>query len=630
MARSSFTLVVLALMAQARMNAQEAFDIRNPGEQYDVRCAECLSVFEKQAKEVQYGLVTDADGNVWFAISDERMFNALITKPSDGIAVDVVPRTRYSCAAGGAVVDGMYRGTVLKPAYQFELKRSKIPWGTGIAVKVGTLPNEMRKADHELNFIILKDRFYCYYNYNYDLRAYRWDLLNMGLYMDTLTYGEQYDTSRTEVRNTILRRKAMHFTIPFERNKAEYSAADLQPMRDSLRLTDFHIKRIVIEAYSSVEGPEERNLELQQKRAQSIVTAMQSYQQQGIVTEVTASENWVEFLSDVLLTPHSELAALPKAEVKQRLMDKRTADALEPMLSKHRKAVITVELARKDGFAGVKAVELIEEFEKAVANNNLERAIAVQNAVFDRVMDNQLPSSFLDQLEVPSRIEFAQMLHSRVAFRQFMDPSDAWDTYQALEELDRLLPEDGHVKYNLCAVKFRLWLLGGHTVDPAAFRKEIEHLRVYRIEEPLIKRMLINWNIMMAQEHMAKLEYAQKDECLKYIQRNYKSIPMSEQDHLSLAQYFSSYMNIAMALNVVEPRVVEIDVDEDLLFYYLNLTIADPDRTKEQAYRRVMMNAVNKDKPRFCSLFKTYGKGGVTFQLLEDPYLLKTYCETCE
>ena len=221
-------------------------------------------------------------------------------------------------------------------------------------------------------------------------------------------------------------------------------------------------------------------------------------------------------------------------------------------------------------------------------------------------------------------------MHSRVAFRQFMDPTDAWETYLALEELDRLLPEDGHIKYNMCAVKFRLWLLGGHTIDPAAFKKEIEHLRIYHIEEPLIKRMLINWNIMMAEGHMAKGEYTQKDECLKYIQRNYKSIPMSEQDHLSLAQYFAGYANYNLALNVVEPRLFDIQVDEDLLFYYLNLTIADPERTKEQAYRTIMLNAINKDKPRFCSLFKPFGMGGVTFQLLDDTYLMKTYCETCE
>ena len=251
---------------------------------------------------------------------------------------------------------------------------------------------------------------------------------------------QQYDTTRTAARTSTLRRKALHFTIPFERNKAEYSPADLQPMRDSLRLTDFTIKRIVIEAYSSVEGPEDRNLELQQKRAQSIVDAMQTYQSQGIVTEVHASENWVEFLSDVLLTPHAALAGMSKAAIKEKLTDKRLADALEPMLAHHRKAVITLELARKDGLDGVNAAELIEVFEKAIADNNLERAIQVQNAVFDRILDNQLPSSYIDQLEVPSRTEFAQMMHSRVAFRQFMDPTDAWETYLALEELDRLLP----------------------------------------------------------------------------------------------------------------------------------------------------------------------------------------------
>ena len=625
------TLSVLSLLfAHLMAYSQNTYDIRDAGDQFDGKCGECLALFERKPKEVHFGFITDADGGIWFVTNDTRFFEALITKPSDGLAVDIVRRNRYTCGVETPEQTTMSRGTLLKPAYQFELKRSKQAWGNGVAVKVGVLPKEVLGTEYELNLMVLKDRFLCYYNWFYDLQVYRWDLLNMGLYMDTLTYGEQYDTTRTAARTSTLRRKALHFTIPFERNKAEYSPADLQPMRDSLRLTDFTIKRIVIEAYSSVEGPEDRNLELQQKRAQSIVDAMQTYQSQGIATEVHASENWVEFLSDVLLTPHAALAGMSKAAIKKKLTDKRLADALEPMLAHHRKAVITLELARKDGLDGVNAAELIEVFEKAIADNNLERAIQVQNAVFDRILDNQLPSSYIDQLEVPSRTEFAQMMHSRVAFRQFMDPTDAWETYLALEELDRLLPEDGHIKYNMCAVKFRLWLLGGHTIDPAAFKKEIEHLRIYHIEEPLIKRMLINWNIMMAEGHMAKGEYTQKDECLKYIQRNYKSIPMSEQDHLSLAQYFAGYANYNLALNVVEPRLFDIQVDEDLLFYYLNLTIADPERTKEQAYRTIMLNAINKDKPRFCSLFKPFGMGGVTFQLLDDTYLMKTYCETCE
>ena len=72
-----------------------------------------------------------------------------------------------------------------------------------------------------------------------------------------------------------------------------------------------------------------------------------------------------------------------------------------------------------------------------------------------------------------------------------------------------------------------------------------------------------------------------------------------------------------------------IEVDEDLLFYYLNLTIINKELTQSSDYRIIMLNALNMNQERYCKLFNPYGEGGVTFQLLEDEYLRNTYCENC-
>ncbi|MBP6313319.1 MAG: hypothetical protein KA408_13675 [Flavobacteriales bacterium] len=141
--------------------------------------------------------------------------------------------------------------------------------------------------------------------------------------------------------------------------------------------------------------------------------------------------------------------------------------------------------------------------------------------------------------------------------------------------------------------------------------------------------MLINLNIIWAELDMAKGDYSKKDTRMTYILKNYKSVPMEPTDHLSLAQYFASYANYDDAKAVISPYLSDINVDENLLFYYLNLTIFDVEQTKKSSYRQTMLNAVNKNKPRFCALFDPISEGGVTFQLLDDPILSKTYCETC-
>ena len=76
-------------------------------------------------------------------------------------------------------------------------------------------------------------------------------------------------------------------------------------------------------------------------------------------------------------------------------------------------------------------------------------------------------------------------------------------------------------------------------------------------------------------------------------------------------------------------KVRSIEVDEDLLFYYLNLTLIDAELTKTDDYRAIMLNAFNQNKERYCKLFNSVDDGGVTFQLLDNAYLRKGYCENC-
>lgn len=128
---------------------------------------------------------------------------------------------------------------------------------------------------------------------------------------------------------------------------------------------------------------------------------------------------------------------------------------------------------------------------------------------------------------------------------------------------------------------------------------------------------------------MFNRDYTAKDVSVGYIYKNYKYLRLSNQDYLQLARYFSSYAKYDWAKKVLKPHIRKIDVGEELLFYYLNLTIINPKNTKIEAYRTIMLNAINLNKKRFCTLFDAYGMGGINFQLLNDPYLKTTYCETC-
>jgi hypothetical protein len=104
---------------------------------------------------------------------------------------------------------------------------------------------------------------------------------------------------------------------------------------------------------------------------------------------------------------------------------------------------------------------------------------------------------------------------------------------------------------------------------------------------------------------------------------------LNDSDLVNLSKYFSHYSKFDWARKSLEPRVKAIDASEDLIFYYLNLTIFDKRFTTGPSYRTTMLNAVNGNRLRFCALFNSAEEGGISFQLLDNDFLKKTWCESC-
>ncbi len=623
--------IILTVILTVKTYSQNLYDIKLPDkEDYYKKCEDCINLLNTKPNEIQFGIQKDDADNLFFVVTHKAWFDQLIKKSSDGIAIDIVSKDRYDCSTKPLNNQTPIKGDLQKPLYKKELEQNMFVSENGsLAILMGKVPQKYIGDKVEFNIILIKNNNLCYYNSFYDLESYRWDLLDMGFYFDTLTYKSDLNQKLTEQESYILKNKRLKFEIPFEKNKSEYSNADIKPLYDSLRLTDFTIKKITIRAYSSIEGDEERNYKLQQERAQNIAKALQSFQTPSIITEILVSENWVDFLNDMSNTQFSDLTQLSKEEIKEKISDKKLQSQLEPYLQKHRKAIIILELQKKDKYENIASAELIELFSKSIAQKNLEQAIDIQNSLFEKVSNHQIPVNYINKLEIPEKSEFSLLLNKNSIFKYLMNEHDVFSTYKELMDLNDLIPNDGHIKYNICALKFKVWLLGEHTIDPPSFKKEINELKKYGIPLNLVKRMLMNYEIIMSEYYMAAGDYVNKDKSLKFIYANYKYIPLADPDYLSLAQYFASYTKYDWATKLLEKKVKNINVNEDLLFYYLNLTIINESITKKPAYRTVLLNAYNINPTRFCGLFEPFGQGGVTFQLLDNEYLRKTYCESC-
>ena len=234
-----------------------------------------------------------------------------------------------------------------------------------------------------------------------------------------------------------------------------------------------------------------------------------------------------------------------------------------------------MQLQKKNKFDNVPAQQLVSMFTKSISDKNLEQAIEIQNSIFEKVKSHELPVNYIDKLEIPGKNEYSLLLNKNSVFKYLIDESDVYNTFKELNELQGFIPNDGHIKYNICALKLNIWLLGRNLINPVELKKEIVDLKKWSVPQNLIKRMLINYEVIMCEYYMKQGDFKNKDKSLSYIYSNYQSVPLTDFDYLSLAQYFSSYAKYDWAIKLLEKKVKSIDVDEDLLFYYLNLTIID-------------------------------------------------------
>ena len=231
---------------------------------------------------------------------------------------------------------------------------------------------------------------------------------------------------------------------------------------------------------------------------------------------------------------------------------------------------------------------------------------------------------------IPQQKKFVDLFNSNSAFRFEIERTNLLSAYYEFQEINKWAPDNKKVAYNLISLKLRINHAFQSIPENEDLLKKIVALKELGISKSLVDRMMVNYHITKSLLLMKEKKYDEKDRSVAFILNTYKNFPLRYSDYLSLAQYVTYYYDNKTAIDLIKNQVTKIDVDKRLLFYYLNLTIVKDNIVEKTDYRKIMLNAINIDKERFCRLFDPAGKGGVTFQLLDNRYLKQTYCENCK
>jgi hypothetical protein len=627
MLRLTLTIIFILLLFKpsvGQFTNRTNYDIKGvTREELQKRCGKTASMIKSLPAEVQFAAKIIGD-SVFLVFTEPRLFWQFFQSKKDGFAIDIVNQDQFQCD-NIQRLSGTYshKGYLLEPVYRDDIKKRAVVHDTKMVyVFGGLIPKAFSKEKIEANYILLTDQYQCNYTTVVNVDSHAWAMLPMGLYYDTLTretLEERYkDLSKT-----------LRFTIPFAKNTSVYKKEDVRPLYDSLQLTDYAITDIRIRAFTSVEGSLKRNIELQDQRAQSIVAALQSFQPESIKSQITSNENWVEFLESVNGSPYQYLVSMSKDEIKEALKDPKLADRLEPILAKERKAIIELVLEKRVVYSKATPAELKSYFSQSITTKNIEEAMYLQEIIFHKIEREELPLSFLRELEVPKAIEYGGLLINNAAFSYDHDNQNIFEALKTFTELNELLGGNAKIDYNITVLRLKAWLKTRTLPGGDPLRAKVETLEKRGIPKALVTRLMINYNIAQAEINYWEGKYPEREKSIRYILDTYKKISLNDADLVSLSRFLAYNSRFEQAERVLEPRIKALDASEDLLFYYVMLTISDHKHTSSTGYRAFLLNVVNSNKTRFCHLFDPVSQGGLSFQILEDQFLKKTWCENC-
>lgn len=593
-----------------KINIENAYGIQP----YDEKiCTKCVDKFNLIPEFVKYGLSVE-NQRIYFKFSDVAVFEKVFIDGDEAIAVDVVHLDQFPCNAGNMLHrSAIHDGILFKPMTKSEiLKNNTLKDSKEIKVLMGDCPYPS-PDEFELSLLLIKSNTLCDYKISESAQIIETKIMDTDLYTDTLSKAE------------ISKKKNLRFSIPFERSKSEYQEKDIKPFYDSLNLNKFNITELTIFAYSSVEGSAEKNLELQKQRGQSIVKVLQSFQLDSIKTTIRTIENWDQFFRDVKNTPYAWMSTLDKATIKEKLQQDSMLVALEPILKRERKAIITLKVVEKIDLAGDKQ-ELLKHYMNALSKKDVASASILQSTLFDAIEAKEMKYDMVGLVAIPKTKEFAQMINNDVIFR-YTNKIEG-DYVKTLEEASLLDPSNAFIKFNIYNLQLKSWDDSSMLVtNPDPIIKNIKAIFNTKVDKKMVNQIYLNYYILVTDLYKQNQKYKFRDDAVALVKKYYKTVEATQKDYLILANYFIIHGREDYAIEVLQTIIQNGDYSEDILFSYLSLTLTDINSYEKNSTISLMKKAQELNKERFCKL---YGVEKLKFQLFKNEEIKNMYCETCK
>ena len=587
------------------------------------KCADLESKFS-YLPQLMSDNILFKNGEIYFYFHDLELFNNVLTDAKDGIAIDIVSRNQFLCTAGNKYYpSSIHSGVLLPPILKSHIfGKNELKLSNEIEVSLGPIPQYVDTNAVEFNLLIIKDNCVCQTIVYNSLGGENLQSLDLNFLLDTLSVSSKLDSVMNQLT----------FIIPFERNKTQYNSEEIKPFLDSLSLNRYDLKKIEVIAYSSLEGGVEENKIIQQKRAKSILEAIQKYKLQNVETKITTLENWEGFYESIKGSPYEkEFMKYSKEELRKIINSDTLGYNLEPYLEGQRNAkiIMTVEKIFMDS-ALFKI--LPKKFDEAIVKKDFAKAKVYQSVMLKNIEKGTINKEDIIQAKIPHFKETVPFINNQIAIRWYYAASLNKDSinnflYDDIQTQLLIDPNNSYLQYNKLVLRLLLWSYNyKREADPKFLLKDIKLLYSTNIEQKMINRLILNYNIISADFYYENKKFKEREKALEEVKKALLSANFDRNQTFKIANYFMFQMRIGWAIDIMKPFALNPSIDEEFLFTFLTIAIYDKEKVPELEFLDLMTRAKKMNKERFCKLF---GFPNMSFQLLRDLTVKEMYCKTC-
>ena len=528
----------------------------------------CACFGNASATSAFEGLTLHYEGDSVFLKSEKlQALKSFFNGSKDGFYLDIVLRSQYSCGNNTTIINStkVYEGTMLKPAYFPQIFASnRARDNKNLYAPVAKIPSHLKKENYAVNMGFIKNGYYCNYSITFSPPIGN---LNMLTLWPKWIYDEKLEVVPDSFSGKI------KLLFPFNRNETTISATKKAEFIKKLEVYKPFIHQINIKTFSSVEGSEESNLKLQEKRAQELSTLITNITKKEVKINLDIKENWDYFFKRIKRTPFAYLAKLSKPAIKERLKNKSLLDSMDYLLQDSRVSTIELEIetfVNNDS----KAELVLAAYQQAVLQQDSLKASRAQNRLLEAAFKYHFSRPEILNVALPYKKKFLAMWTNYLALQ--ITDIDAQYFYNARDTAIKAIKIDSTfmpLQFNFCLLALKHLNYFADTIIPVNLleRKMNQVIKMAKTadDSALVNHMWLNYSILSVYRHWQLHQYDKLNKHLLNIKKYYPLAKITEEEALHLGLLFNFYTRNSWALDISLPYLKKGTTNEGLVFLYL-------------------------------------------------------------